>query len=264
MYWNRISRHIIRINNSPRFCYVRPMKLTKLKNLLVFNTREKNGIMVLLFFVLIVGSVNALLPFVVPKHPLKVETFVIEREQELEQEQEPETRNLKPETRNLKPETRNLKPETFRPYGNGNENAGFAKKAVFTGVIELNTADTVSLRQLKGVGAYFARKIIDYRNKLGGYMSVDQVAEIYNFPPELFASIKTQLSANPALIKRLPINSVNDSILDVHPYISGKEARILTSYRSKHGRFTSCADFQKVVAISSSTIERLCPYLTFE
>jgi DNA uptake protein ComE-like DNA-binding protein len=241
------------------------MKLTKLKNLLVFNTREKNGIMVLLFFVLIVGSVNALLPFVVPKHPLKVETFVIE------QEPEPE-----PETRDQKPETRNQRPETYRPYwnenGNSNENWNanenknerYVKKAVFTGVIELNTADTVSLRQLKGVGAYFARKIIDYRNKLGGYMNVDQVAEIYNFPPELFASIKPQLSANAALIKRLPINSVNDSILDVHPYISGKEARILTSYRGKHGRFSSCADFQKVVAISSSTIERLCPYLTFE
>jgi DNA uptake protein ComE-like DNA-binding protein len=238
------------------------MKLTKLKNLLVFNTREKNGIMVLLFFVLIVGSVNALLPFVVPKHPLKVETFVIDGEQEREREQERELeRDL--ETRNQKPETRNQKQNENEPYRTW-EQGNYVKKAVFTGVIELNTADTVSLRQLKGVGAYFARKIIEYRNKLGGYISVDQVAEIYNFPPELFASIKPQLSANIALIKRLRINFVNDSTLDAHPYISGKEARILTSYRTKHGPFGSCTDFQKVIAISSPTIERLCPYLTFE
>lgn len=219
---------------------------------MVFNTREKNGIMVLLFFVLIVGTVNALLPFVVPKHPLRVETFVIE-----EKKNENENWN---ENHNENENENEYKKWDEMPV----QYESFKKKEVFTGVIELNTADTVSLRQLKGVGAYFARKIIDYRNKLGGYLSVDQVAEIYHFPPELFEAIKPQLSANPALVKRLSINSVNDSLLDVHPYISGKEARILISYRSKHGKFFQCSDFQKVVAIPSTTIDRLCPYLTFE
>lgn len=216
--------------------------------------------MVLLFFVLIVGTVNALLPFVVPKHPLRVETFVIE---EKKNENENWNEN-KYENENWN-ENHNENENEYKKWDEMPvQSESFKKKEVFTGVIELNTADTVSLRQLKGIGAYFARKIIDYRDKLGGYLSVDQVAEIYHFPPELYESIKPHLSANPALVKRLPINSVNDSLLDVHPYISGKEARILISYRSKHGKFFQCSDFQKVVAIPSTTIDRLCPYLTFE
>jgi len=59
--------------------------------------------------------------------------------------------------------------------------------------IELNAADTTELKKLKGIGSYYAKLIIKYRNLLGGFHSIEQLLEVYTFKEETFEKIKNQI-----------------------------------------------------------------------
>lgn len=158
-------------------------------------------------------------------------------------------------------------PTTFekrQEYNKPFETPNYTKKEAFSGIIEINSADTTQLMQLKGVGGFFAKKIIKYRDRLGGFFTISQIKEIYNFPAELADQIAPQLSFNQSLVKKININTVVDTVLDNHPYISKMEAKTLVAFRSKHGNFGSCDDLLKSITIKKEVSDRLCPYLVFD
>lgn len=127
-------------------------------------------------------------------------------------------------------------------------------------VIELNSADTVALCNLKGIGAGRARMIVRYRESLGGFVSLSQLLEVYTIDSSLYAELLPQLVLDPNLIRPLQINS--DSIY--HPYLNQKMARVVVNYRKQHGPFQSIDDLRQVKALDLPTLERLAPYLRFE
>ena len=90
--------------------------------------------------------------------------------------------------------------------------------------IVLNTADTTSLMTIPGIGPYYARKIIQYGNRLGGYVSVDQLDEIDDFPTEA----KKYLVINNPSPKKLNVNQLSLNELKRHPYINFYQAKAIT------------------------------------
>lgn len=126
----------------------------------------------------------------------------------------------------------------------------------------LNTADTSVLKKIPGIGSYFARQIVAYRNRLGGYSSVSQLAEIDDFPSETLSFF--QLSADDAnRIRKLNLNRLTLNELKRHPYISFYQACAIVDYRRLHGALRSLDDLKLLNDFSEDKIRQLQPYVEF-
>ena len=125
--------------------------------------------------------------------------------------------------------------------------------------IVLNTADTTSLMTIPGIGPYYARKIIQYGNRLGGYVSVDQLDEIDDFPTEA----KKYLVINNPSPKKLNVNQLSLNELKRHPYINFFQAKAITDYRRLHGSIHSLNELRLLKDFSPEVIKRLTPYVAY-
>jgi len=137
----------------------------------------------------------------------------------------------------------------------------YAKRA-FTS-IEINTADTIKLDEIKGIGAAFARRIAKYRDRLGGFYKKEQLMEVYGLDSVKFEEIKSQIEVDVLAIKKININTANFEALKNHPYLKYKQINAILNYRKQHGNYTSIADFKKLLILNPQTIEQITPYLQF-
>ena len=97
--------------------------------------------------------------------------------------------------------------------------------------IELNTADSVALVSLRGIGPWYACKILDYRNRLGGFVSKDQLMEIEGIDRERFDGFSEAVTVDASLIRHLDLWHSPDSLLARHPYLGSRLARSVVRYR---------------------------------
>ena len=126
--------------------------------------------------------------------------------------------------------------------------------------ISLNSADTSQLRKVPGIGSYYARKIVGYRERLGGYCRVEQLLEIENFPETAVAYFT--VSDHPRL-QKLNLNRLSQNELKRHPYINYYQAREIVDYRRLHGRLESLQQLSLLKDFPKEAIERLEPYVEF-
>lgn len=126
--------------------------------------------------------------------------------------------------------------------------------------IDLNMADTTDLRRIPGIGSYYARRIVDYGRRLGGYVSVEQLDEIEDLPKEAkaFASV-AQPHPHQLSINRLTLNE-----LKRHPYINYYQARAITEYRRLHGPIASLSELHLLPEFPPEAIQRLEPYVSYD
>ena len=125
--------------------------------------------------------------------------------------------------------------------------------------VVLNTADTTALKTIPGIGPYFARKIVQYGVRLGGYVNIDQLDEIEDFPLES----KQYLVIQDAQPKKLNINQLSLNELKRHPYINYYQARAIEDYRRLHGPLKSLNDLRLSKDFPPEAIERLMPYVAY-
>ena len=125
--------------------------------------------------------------------------------------------------------------------------------------VVLNTADTTALKTIPGIGPYYARKIVQYGQRLGGYVNVDQLDEIEDFPSEA-KSFLVVCDAHP---QKLNLNKLSLNELKRHPYINYFMARAITDYRRLHGPLHSLNDLRLSRDFPQEVIERLEPYVEF-
>ena len=123
----------------------------------------------------------------------------------------------------------------------------------------LNTADTTQLKMVPGIGSYFARKVVQYGQRLGGYVSVDQLDEIENFPLDA----KDYLIIENAQPHKLNVNTLSLNDLKKHPYITFYQARAITDYRRLHGPLKSLQDLRLSKDFPPEAIARLTPYVEY-
>jgi competence protein ComEA len=127
--------------------------------------------------------------------------------------------------------------------------------------IELNSTDSAELTKLKGIGPGFARKIIKYRNLLGGYHSVAQLREVYGFTPELFDRVKDHVTADASKIVMLDVNKDDFKSVNRHPYITYEQCREIFNLRRKE-TITS-ASLRELLG-DEALYEKLAPYLKWQ
>jgi competence ComEA-like helix-hairpin-helix protein len=131
-------------------------------------------------------------------------------------------------------------------------------------VVDINTADTSAFIALPGIGSKLAARIIAFREKLGGFYKIEQVAETYALPDSTFQKIKTKLVVGNSQVKKLNINTANVDELKTHPYLRYNLANAIIQYRTQHGNFSSVADIKKIMMVTDEMYSKVAPYLTLK
>ena len=130
-------------------------------------------------------------------------------------------------------------------------------------MVELNSADTLTLTLLNGIGPAYARRIVKYRERLGGFTDQQQLLEVYGFTPELLNHIAPHLRLDTTLLHRIPVNSATLKSLIKHPYMEYYFARNIIELRMHGIVFHSLDDLRTVPGNSDTLLHKLAPYLDF-
>ena len=133
-------------------------------------------------------------------------------------------------------------------------------------MVELNSADTTRLKMLRGIGSGYAKMIVAYREKLGGFYKAEQLLEVYKFPDETYQKIKHQLQVDTTLIRKIKINQATVKELKSHPYISYYQALSIVENRELQPamRYNSLYDMVVDEDLTEEDILRVAPYFSFE
>ena len=156
----------------------------------------------------------------------------------------------------IAPQENKYPANNYKPY----EKTPYVKKVIAP--IDINAADSAAYESLPGIGGGFARRIINFRNKLGGFYKVEQVAETFGLPDSTYQKAKPFLLFNGSGFVKININKATADELKNHPYIRWQLANIIINYRTQHGDYKSVEDLKKIMTIDAETYNKISPYLT--
>lgn len=129
--------------------------------------------------------------------------------------------------------------------------------------ISINAADSNALMTMPGIGAKLSARIINFRDKLGGFYSVEQIGETFGLPDSTFQKIKPYLQVDGSITK-MNINTATLEDLKAHPYIRYHLANAIVQYRKQHGDFKQVEDLRKIMIMNDDIMKKLSPYLDIQ
>lgn len=155
-----------------------------------------------------------------------------------------------------------IKDSTFYPELK-QEKSVFEKKVIES--VELNSVTREALIDLPGIGAFYADKIISYRENLGGYVSIEQLREIWKFEEYVHLEHLEQfLTVDSRIIERLDLNNSTFEQLKNHPYISYSVANSIVKMRKAHGDYYDLEELLESKLIDRELFEKIRTYLKVE
>ena len=123
----------------------------------------------------------------------------------------------------------------------------------------LNASDTAQLKKVPGIGSGYARAIISYGQRLGGYVRVEQLMEIDGFPEESLRYF--EVSAKP--VRKINVNKESVSKMSRHPYITFFMARTIADYRRLNGPISDISLLKLNKEFTPDVISRLRDYIEY-
>lgn len=142
--------------------------------------------------------------------------------------------------------------------GNGKREVS---ESVSIKIININTADTTDLKSLPQIGSFFARNIVEYREKLGGYIDKNQLLEVYAFDTTRLNVISPYINIDSIVLKKVRINYDDFKTILKHPYIEYEDVKKIFNYRESKGMIRNWNDYVKIVGRDID--KRLEEYLEF-
>jgi DNA uptake protein ComE-like DNA-binding protein len=128
--------------------------------------------------------------------------------------------------------------------------------------LDINAADTSSLKRLPGIGSTLSARIVKYRQLLGGFHRLEQLQEVYHMSERGAASLRTEAYiAEGNQVRRLNINRLDAKTLAQHPYISWEVAWAVVNHRRDYGNYQTLEDLREVYLIDEELFAKLTPYL---
>lgn len=131
-------------------------------------------------------------------------------------------------------------------------------------VVELNGADSLTLQKVPGIGPAFARRIVRYRDLLGGYHHIEQLLEVYGITPERFADLRPWFRVDSSAIVRRDLNTLSFKEMLRHPYLDYEQTKCLSNLIRRQGRITSWDEVRLLDEFPAESIQKLDLYFTFE
>ncbi len=129
-------------------------------------------------------------------------------------------------------------------------------------IIELNSASEEELLSIKGIGPFFAKNILNRREQLGGFISDEQLLEVWKMTPEKMEELKPFIQIDPFIVKKLNINIVTAEDLKKHPYFTWNMANAIVKLRNQHGPFKSINDLKMSVVLTEELFLKIKPYIS--
>lgn len=126
--------------------------------------------------------------------------------------------------------------------------------------LDLNSADSTDLEKLPGIGDKLSKRIVKYREALGGYHSLEQLKEVYGLRPETISLISNRLSVNSSDVQRIDFNFSDYQELAKHPYIRKKLAAGIIDFRTRYGKISSLEILRDSMILNIDEYKRLKPY----
>ncbi|MFV0505453.1 MAG: helix-hairpin-helix domain-containing protein [Bacteroidales bacterium] len=130
--------------------------------------------------------------------------------------------------------------------------------------LNLNTADTAKLKALPGIGSSYARRIVKYRELLGGFHSIEQLKEVYGMKDEYYEQFAPYCIANIAEIRKININFADYRELIRHPYIDKEMTKALLNFRNKNGSFSSVDKLLDIEVFDRAKFDKVKYYFKTE
>lgn len=152
-------------------------------------------------------------------------------------------------------------PEQKNEYADRKPEIKEVKKRV---LVDLNTADSVTLLTLYGIGPSFAKRIIKYRNLLGGFYSKMQLLEVYGLDQDRLDKIVDYCAVSPDGIKKININTIKTEELKKHPYFDYYTAKAIVDQRVILKKYTSIQQIKEIPLIHDELFNKIKNYLTIE
>ena len=168
-----------------------------------------------------------------------------------------------------------LKPEKYNelePYIQIDEVA-FANKDTITSplkakttsiIVELNSADTTQLMQVVGIGRGFSKSIIRFRQQTGGFVSIQQLHELFGMTDLSFEKISPYCKIDLSLVQKIKINSASVDRLKQHPYLSFYKAKAIYELRRKKVKLKNIQELKQLEELTQEEIIKIEPYLSFD
>lgn len=129
--------------------------------------------------------------------------------------------------------------------------------------IDINVATWEDFKKFKGIGEVLSRRIVKYRDGLGGFYSENQIAEVYGIHDSVYQQMKPNLMVTTNQLKKININIASKDELKSHPYISWKSAEKIINYRMDWGKILDYKTLKKEKLIPSEQLEKIKPYIEF-
>jgi competence protein ComEA len=148
------------------------------------------------------------------------------------------------------------------PTSSGMEKYHVGKPKWEAGVLDINTADTAAFIALPGIGNKLATRIVAFREKLGGFYTIEQVSETFGLADSVFQKIRSRLVITNTAVKKININTSGVDELKVHPYLRYNLANAIVQYRQQHGKFSVLSDLKKIMVFTQEIYDKVLPYLT--
>lgn len=161
-----------------------------------------------------------------------------------------------------------ITPEDYKriePYIDIPQNGEYISNKLQPGAtIEVNTADSAKLTEVRGIGPSFSMRIIRYRDRLGGFYHKEQLLEVFGVDTTKYNEIKDQLTIDPSKVTRLKINSISLPSLQQFPYLNYKQVNAVIQYRAQHGKYNSINDLANVAILTPEVLRKIEPYLSYK
>ena len=129
--------------------------------------------------------------------------------------------------------------------------------------IEINSADSATLRKVRGIGAKTVVAVMQYRKLLGGFVRKEQIAELKCVTKENFDKISTQIYCDSCKISKIDINFASPKELERHPYVSAQALRRIIKHRKLKGGWSTIEEMIEDNIFSQEEAARIAPYLDF-
>lgn len=125
--------------------------------------------------------------------------------------------------------------------------------------VPINSSDTTALKRIPGVGSYYASQIVKYREKLGGFVSVQQLDDLQNIP----ADVQDYLSFDPVPLRKIKVNTLPINRMIMHPYLTFYQAKAIKDFIQKNGPLKSLSQLSLNKNFTEEDIIRLEPYVEY-
>jgi DNA uptake protein ComE-like DNA-binding protein len=220
-----------------------------------FNKAEQKGIFVLGIILFLVVLANSVIPRELVNPPADYTAF------------EQEVRAFEIAWQKAEDSIASARLKKFQTYSNRqgfyNYDTGLTGKPVKKSEVflELNAADTFDLQRLKGIGSSFARRIVNYRKRLGGFNDKKQLLEVFGMDHIRYDEIAENVWVEPDSVHPINLNYITFKELLRHPYFPFEITKAIMIYRQKNKKFKQLEELKGIEGINDSIYKKITVYL---